>query len=128
MGAFGSTVAGPDMADDKVGGVDAVKAAVGDFYDRVTNDPELAGWFTGVDMRRLRTHQTAFLLFALGGQESYIGRPLHQAHAGLQITDTAFDATVAHLLLALEGVGMGKDVIGQLKTRLDRMRSQIVGA
>jgi hemoglobin len=116
------------MGDDKVVGVDVIKAAVSDFYERVLNDPELAGWFTGVDMRRLRSHQTAFLLFALGGPESYVGRPLHQAHAGLQITDAAFDATVEHLVLALHGVGIGSDVIGQLRTRLERMRSQIVGA
>jgi hemoglobin len=116
------------MADYRVVGADAVKAAVSDFYDRVINDPELAGWFAGVDMRRLRAHQTAFLTFALGGPESYVGRPLHQAHAGMQITYTAFDATVAHLLLALEGVGMGSDVIGQLRARLERMRPQIVSA
>ena len=116
------------MADDKAVGADAVKAAVSDFYDRVINDSELAGWFTGVDMRRLRAHQTAFLLFALGGPESYVGRPLNQAHGGMQITDAAFDATIEHLVVALEGVGMASDVIGQLRARLERMRSQIVGA
>jgi len=114
------------MADQV--GADAVKAAVADFYDRVLNDPELAGWFVGVDMRRLRAHQAAFLIFALGGPESYAGRPLHEAHAGMQITDAAFDATVEHLLLALEGVGMASDVLAQLRVRLERIRSQIVGA
>lgn len=116
------------MADDQVVGADAVKAAVSDFYDRVMNDPDLAGWFAGVDMRQLRAHMTAFLIFALGGPESYVGRPLHQAHTGMQITDAAYEATVAHLLLALEGVGMGSVVIGQLRGRLDRVRPQIVGA
>jgi len=113
------------MADDKAA---AVKAAVSDFYERVINDPELASWFSGVDMRQLRVHQTAFLIFALGGPEAYVGRPLPEAHAGLEITDAAFDATVEHLLLALEGVGMASDVVRQLRTRLERMRSQIVGA
>ena len=57
-----------------------------------------------------------------------VGRPLHQAHAGMHITDAAYDATVEHLVLALEGVGMGRDVIGQLRGRLERMRPQVVGA
>ena len=34
----------------------------------------------------------------------------------------------AHLVVALEGVGMASDVIGQLRARVERMRSQIVGA
>jgi hemoglobin len=115
------------MADDRLVGPDLVKSAVSDFYQRVLADPELAGWFDGVDMRRLRAHQTAFLLFALGGPESYTGRPLREAHAGLRITDAAFDAIIEQLVLALEGAGMASGVIAQLRTRLARMRSQIVG-
>jgi hemoglobin len=79
-------------------------------------------------MRRLRGHQTAFLLFALGGREAYVGRPLREAHAGLMITDAAFDATLEHLLLALHDVGMADDVIGQLRNRIEQTRPQIVTA
>ena len=116
------------MADGKAAGADTIKNAVSDFYDSVLDDPELAGWFQGVDMRALRTHQTAFLRFALGGPEGYAGRPLGQAHAGLHITDAAFDAMLDHLVRALEHAGMAGDVIRQLRVRLERARPQIVEA
>ena len=44
---------------DEIGGAPAVKAAVTVFYDRVTADPELAEWFEGVDLKRLKGHQRA---------------------------------------------------------------------
>ena len=116
------------MGGDRADGTDAIRAAVSVFYHRVLDDPELAGWFAGVDMRRLRRHQTAFLLYALGGAETYLGRPLHEAHAGLHITDAAFDATVEHLVFALHDVGVAPDVIAQLRSRVEQTRSQIVGA
>lgn len=116
------------MANGTGVGVATVKTAVSDFYERVLDDPELAGWFEDVDMRRLRAHQTAFLLYALGGPESYTGRPLAQAHAGQQITDAAFDAMLEHLVLALGDAGMAGEVIRQLRARLERVRPQIVGA
>jgi hemoglobin len=117
------------MGDEhRADGTDVIRAAVSVFYNRVLDDPELAHWFAGVDMRRLRGHQTAFLLFALGGPEAYVGRPLREAHAGLQITDAAFDTMVEHLLLALHDVGMADDVVDQLRGRIERTRSQIVGA
>jgi hemoglobin len=114
--------------DDRADGTAAIRAAVSVFYDRVLDDPQLAGWFEGVDMRRLRKHQTAFLLYALGGAETYSGRPLRNAHTGLQITDAAFDATVEHLLAAFREVDIAPDVIAQLRGRVERTRSQIVGA
>jgi len=117
-----------DGVDDKADGTDAIRAAVSVFYDRVLDDPGLAGWFAGVDMRRLRKHQTAFLLYALGGAETYFGRPLREAHAGLDITDAAFDATVEHLIHALHDVGIAPDVIAQLRGRVEQTRSQVVGA
>jgi len=116
------------MADGRGVGADTIKAAVSDFYDSVLDDPELAGWFEGVDMRRLRAHQTAFLLFALGGPEGYAGRPLREVHAGLQITDAAFDGIIEHLMRSLDDAGMAGDVTRQLRARLERTRPQIVEA
>lgn len=116
------------VSEDTADGTDAIRAAVSVFYDRVLGDPQLAGWFAGVDMNRLRKHQTTFLLYALGGRETYLGRPLHEAHAGLHITDAAFDATVEHLVVALHEVGVAPDVITQLRSRVEQTRSQIVEA
>ena len=77
---------------DAIGGGPAVRAAVDDFYARVLADPQLAPFFTGVDLKHLKAHQRAFIAATIGGPEIYQGRDMAAAHAGLAITDSDFDA------------------------------------
>ncbi len=113
---------------DEIGGAPAVKAAVTVFYDRVTADPELAQWFEGVDLRRLKAHQRAFLASALGGPELFSGRGLDAAHADLRITPEAFDAVVEHLAVTLHDLGASDDIVGRVRVRLEGLRGDIVTA
>ncbi|WP_433088127.1 hypothetical protein ACQP1P_19590 [Dactylosporangium sp. CA-052675] len=48
-----------------------------------------------MDITRLQSHQRAFFAAALGWPAIYAGRDMPAAHAGLNITDAAFDAVVA---------------------------------
>ena len=62
----------PDPIDiptlfERLGGMVSIDVAVDRFYDRLLADPDLAGFFDQVDLRRLRAHQKAFLAMALGG-------------------------------------------------------------
>ncbi|MGH3417371.1 MAG: group I truncated hemoglobin, partial [Actinocrinis sp.] len=68
---------------ETIGGAGAVHAAVDDFYARLLADPRLAPFFAEIDLRRLKTHQRAFLTAALGGAQLYQGRDMAAAHAGL---------------------------------------------
>ena len=90
---------------DSIGGGPAVRAAVDDFYARVLADPQLAPFFTGVDLQHLKAHQRAFIAAAIGGAEIYQGRDMAAAHAGLAITDADFDAVAGHLVDTLTGLG-----------------------
>jgi hemoglobin len=113
---------------DGIGGAPAVQAAVDDFYARVTADPELAPFFTDVDLRKLKAHQRAFIAAAVGGPEIYRGRDMQAAHAGLGITDANFDAVVGHLVATLTGLGVPAETIGQIGETLAPLRSDIVTA
>jgi hemoglobin len=113
---------------DAIGGPAAVEAAVTDFYVRVLADPQLAGFFAGTDMRKLQSHQRAFLTAALGGPQLYTGRAMPEAHAGLDITDADFDAVVGHLAATLESLGVPPDTIGVIATALTPLREEIVTA
>jgi hemoglobin len=113
---------------DEIGGAPAVKAAVTVFYDRVTADPELAEWFEGVDLKRLKGHQRAFLAAALGGPELFSGRGLDAAHADLRITSEAFDAVVEHLVVTLHDLGTSDDIVSRVRVRLEGLRGDIVTA
>ena len=57
----------------QIGGAEALEAVVGDFYDRVLGDAELAGFFSGTSMARLKGKQVEFFAAALGGPAPYTG-------------------------------------------------------
>jgi len=109
-----------------IGGASAVSAAVGDFYRRVLADPELAGYFTGVDVDRVKTHQRMFIAAALGGPAAYRGRPIREAHAGLHIGDADFDRVVSHLVATLTSLGISGRIIDMVADVLGPLREQIV--
>lgn len=113
---------------EQVGGQAAVKTAVTVFYNRVTDDPDLAKWFDGIDLSRLRAHQRAFLSAALDGPPVFAGRDLGEAHAGMEITDAAFDSIVTHLAVTLDDLAVPEEIIAQVGERLEALRTQIVSA
>jgi len=111
---------------DQLGGPDGVRTAVEVFYNRIASDEELGRWFDGVDLDRLKAHQRAFLSAAFGGPHVFSGRGLRDAHAGLEITDSAFDAMVSTLLTSLADLGVAKDAVGAVGERLEVARADIV--
>jgi hemoglobin len=111
---------------ESIGGAGAVQAAVDDFYARLLSDPQLAPFFAGVDLKRLKSHQRAFLTAALGGAQIYQGRDMSAAHAGLEIGERDFDAVVTHLVATLTGLGVPEETIGQIGSLLAPLRSDIV--
>ena len=113
-------------AYDAIGGAGAVKAAVAVFYRRMLDDPDLRDWFEGIDLVRLKAHQRAFLSHALGGPELFAGRPLAEAHAGLAITDDAFDAVAEHLVMTLYDMGAADAQIDQVRVALEARRAVVV--
>ena len=113
------------MAQSVAGAAD-INQAVVRFYERMLDDPELAPWFVGIDMRRLRAHQHAFLMLALGGPELYTGRSMGEAHAGLHIPPGAFDRAVDHLVASMREAHVSEDVVARARCRVEDVRRLIV--
>jgi len=111
---------------NEIGDAATLRTAVNLLYQRVLADPELAPWFAGVDMPRLRAHQLAFLAGALGGPNLFNGRDVATAHAGLKITDEAFDALIGHLATALRDLGSAPPAVDRLVRRLETWRTAVV--
>lgn len=111
---------------DEIGGADSIKAAVAVFYQRVLDDPEIVDYFADADLGRLRAHQREFLTQALGGPHQFRGRSLAEAHAGLDITDEAFDAVIEHLAEALHDLGVADEKIAVVRETLEPMRRKVV--
>lgn len=111
---------------DEIGDAATLRTAVNLFYQRVLADPRLAPWFAKVDMTRLRAHQLAFLAAALGGPNLFNGRDIAQAHAGLKITDEAFDELLGHLATTLRDLGTDPAVVARVVRRLEALRTAVV--
>src|SRR3954464_3399614 len=111
---------------EQIGGREAVSAAVDIFYSRVLDDPLLAPWFARVEMRRLKAHMRGFLAVALGGPEVYRGRDMGAAHAGLGVTDEAFDHVVEHLVATLIELDVPSSLIADIGARIVPLRAVVV--
>lgn len=112
---------------EEIGGSASVAAAVDGFYERVLADPLLAPYFAATDMRRQRAHLRAFVAAALGGPEVYGGRDMGVAHAGLDVTDAAFDRVVEHLGATLAALGVAPGTVAAIGAKLAPLRDSIVG-
>jgi hemoglobin len=118
----------PETIFDQIGGADAVEAVVDIFYDKVLADPELAGWFVGRDMDKLKYHQRLFVGQALGATDAYTGRTVQTAHSGLGITGEAFDRVVGHLAASLAEAGVDEATIGTIAQTLLPLKPEVVTA
>jgi hemoglobin len=103
-----------------------IRRAVDDFLERISTDRALAGYFAGVDIEGLRQHQVELLAAATGGPGNYSGRAMAIAHAGLNITDAAFDRVLGHLNAALVDAGADDGTIRAVLVVLSGMRTEIV--
>ncbi|MDQ4068954.1 MAG: group 1 truncated hemoglobin [Actinomycetota bacterium] len=114
---------------DEIGGEPGITAVVEALYRRVLADPDLARYFEGRDVGRLEAHQRALLTVALGGTaEEYNGRMMHPAHAGLGITDRAFDKVLGHLAAALADAGVAPVTVARILAMLQPLRTDVVQA
>ncbi|MGH3455526.1 MAG: group I truncated hemoglobin [Nocardioidaceae bacterium] len=118
-----------DQTDyERVGGADAVTTVVQLFYERVLADPELSGYFTGVDIPRLKRHQVLLISQVLGGPAEYDGRDLRDAHAGMSITSDHYARVFGHLVAVLHDAGVEAEIIGRVGTELAGAERDIVSS
>lgn len=111
----------------EIGGRDAVETVVDDFYERVLSDDSLAGFFEGMEMERLRTHQVQFISSVAGGPVEYSGSDMREAHAHLDIGERDFDAVARHLERALLENGVDDDNVEAILSEVESLRDPVLG-
>jgi len=115
---------------ERIGGTDAVKAAVGIFYDKVLADDRIAHFFEGVDMQKQIGKQRAFLVMAFGGPNTYTGEDMRRGHAPLVargLNDDHFDAVVENLAGTLAELGVGAGEIAEVAVIAESVRDDVLG-
>lgn len=111
----------------EIGGREAVEAVVSDFYDLVFQDPLLEPYFEDVDEEALYAHQVQFISAVAGGPVSYDGADMRQAHAGMGITEEAFQKVAKYLRNALRSNGVEEENVNVILDEVGALESAVVG-
>ena len=96
------------------------------FYDRVLVDPELAPFFEGIDVEKLREHLADFLTVLTGGPNLYKGRDLLASHQGLKISEADFDRLMVHVAAAAEELDIAPEDIATVAEAIIGLKDQVV--
>ncbi len=114
---------------ERLGGQDAVNAAVELFYRKVLADDRINRFFQGVDMDRQAAKQKAFLTMAFGGPNNYSGEDMRKGHAHLVeqgLDDSHFDAVVENLGSTLTELGIPDDLISEVVAICETTRDDVL--
>lgn len=113
---------------EQIGGQEALITVVDDFYDRVLADTELAVFFTGTNMPRLKGLQVEFFTAALGGPDEYQGRTMKEVHRGRGIAQRHFDLVAGHLSDALAKAGVPSETVDTIIATIAPLADDIVSS
>jgi hemoglobin len=90
---------------ERLGGYDAIAAAVDDLLGRLVGDPQLGVYWRGHcmdSMKRDRQLIVDFLCAATGGPVVYRGRDMKTSHEGLQISENDWKIFMGHTVATLD--------------------------
>lgn len=99
---------------ERIGGMDAVNAAVDIFYKKVLADEGINHFFKHTDMPNQMAKQKAFLAFAFGAPLAYTGKNMRDAHAHMHLTEAHFNAVAGHLVSTLQELNVAQDLIDEV--------------
>ncbi len=98
----------------RIGGMNAVDAAVDIFYSKVMMDDRINHFFFHIDMNRQSGKMKAFLAFAFGAPFPYPGLAMREAHQHMHLTEVHFNAVAEHLVSTLEELHVPKPLIDEV--------------
>lgn len=120
----------PQSLYHRLGGYDAIAAVTDDFVGRLSSDPQLKRFFTGLSVdsqKKLRQHVVDFLCNATGGPCLYLGRDMKTAHTGLGITEDDWAVTVKHLVATLDKFKVPEKEKSDVLGAISGLKGDIVG-
>jgi hemoglobin len=111
---------------ERLGGLEAIDAAVGSFVARCAGDERINKKFARSDVPRLKKMLVDQVCDATGGPCTYTGRDMRKTHDGMGVTAGEFDALVENLVATLDEFDVPKPEQDELLGLLGPMRDEIV--
>jgi hemoglobin len=114
----------------RLGGREAIKQVVDDFVANLAADPRVNARFKGLDAAKVAKLQTDLadqICDVTGGPCAYLGRDMKTVHAGMNITEAEWNATVEDLVKTLNKFKVPPPEQQELLSALGGMKKDIVG-
>lgn len=118
-----------DSLYKRLGGYDAIAAVTDDMLGRLIADPQLSRFFVGFNNEsktRIRQHFVDFLCKATGGPCAYRGQDMKTAHAGINITEQDWQASVKDLQATLDKFKVPERERNEVLTMVSGLKGDIV--
>jgi len=113
----------------RLGGYDVIAAVIDEFLSRFGSDPGLARFGGGRSLNsRQRTRQLIVeqICSLTGGPCVYTGRNMKTSHAGLDIVEAEWQATLQHASAALERCGLAAKEKAEFLAVFQQYKNDIV--
>ena len=111
---------------ERLGGIDAIKAVVGEFAGRVLADTRVNKKFAKTDAPRLTLHLVEQICAATGGPCEYTGKDMKTTHKNMKVTEGEFNALVEDLVGALDKFNVPAAEKTELLGILGPLKAEIV--
>ena len=116
---------------ERIGGMNALDAAVDIFYQKVLSDDRIKHFFDHTDMKIMRAKQKTFLAYAFGAPLKYEGKDMRAAHAHLVdkygLNEDHFNAVAGHLSDTLKELSVPTQLIDEVMTIAESTRNDVLG-
>jgi hemoglobin len=113
---------------ESLGGATGVAVVIDDMYARVIADEQLAHFFAGSDIDRIKRMQIEFVSAMIDGPVKYSGAELTDIHRGRGIERQHFSRFCGHMLDAMASRGVSPVMIDQILGRLAMYSDKITGS
>ncbi len=114
---------------ERLGGQNAVNAAVDIFYRKVLADDRVNYFFDGVDMEKQIQKQKGFLTMVFGGPNHYTGKDMREGHRHLiakGLNDSHVDIIIEHLGSTLTELGAKNEDIAKVAAIANSVRDDVL--
>lgn len=115
---------------ERLGGYEAICAAVDDLMPRLFKDPQIGSFWKGKSQSSKRMGRQLlvdFLSEATGGCAYYTGRDMRTVHTGLHITESDWQVFMSHAAATLNKLGVPKGEQADVVAAFNGLKKDIVG-
>ncbi len=128
LGACATQEAAPsdDRLYQALGGEAGIVRIVDGLLINISDNPKIVHHFVDTDIERLRKMLIEQFCHEAGGPCEYTGDSMVDSHAGMNITESDFNALVEDLIAAMEAENIPVTAQNRLLARLAPMRGDII--